>query len=48
MLIQVNEHTAKRIKKLALVNGETYNSIINRIINTSKMAGMIEKKDEGK
>ena len=37
MLIQLDPSTAKNIKKLALTDNETYNSIINRIINTHKM-----------
>lgn len=38
MLIQVSEERAKALKKLKIVDNETYDSILKRLIKTYKMA----------
>ena len=37
MLITVRDKTAKSLKKLHLSDNETYDSIINRLLNTYRM-----------
>ncbi len=39
MLITVRDKTAKSLKKMHLSDNETYDSIINRLLNTYRMVG---------
>ncbi len=45
MLITVRDKTAKGLKKIGLTDNETYESIINRLLNQNRMVTK-EKKNE--
>jgi hypothetical protein len=38
MLIQVNELTSMKLKKLKITDNETYDSIINRLMSSAKLS----------